>query len=151
MMPTSATGVQIRTYRKPSVPALMVCIGCLLLAGCGGTGDASPGSTPRSTSVAKDVNRGARPAPAGDQASRQNAEITKRDRLACEQAVQYAPALAAAAKEEIAALCFRINYIPEDNERTVRSVCQEVANASSLTSEDARKRTVSACYAAGMR
>ena len=61
-----------------------------------------------------------------------------------------APSLTDAAKNEIATLCFRINYIPEDNEKTVRSVCQEVANASSLTSDAARKRTASACYVVGM-
>jgi hypothetical protein len=142
---------QSKIFRKLAAVALVVFVGAGLLAGCGETGDASPVSTPRSTSVAKEVNRGARPQPAGDLATSHNAAITKRDRTACEQAVQSAPLLAVDAKNEIAALCFRINYIPEDNERTVRSVCQEVANASSVTSEAARKRTVSACYAAGMR
>jgi hypothetical protein len=33
----------------------------------------------------------------------------------------------------------------------VRSICQEVANASPSSSEAARKRTIAACYAAGMR
>lgn len=61
-----------------------------------------------------------------------------------------APSLAQSAKQEIATLCFRINFVPEDNEKTMRSICQEVANASSPTSDAARKRTASACYAVGM-
>ncbi len=76
--------------------------------------------------------------------------IAKRGRQACERAVYSAPSIPDSAKHEIATLCFRINFIPEDNERTVRSVCQEVANASSLTSDAARKRTTAACYVAGM-
>jgi hypothetical protein len=141
-------------YRLPPT-VLAVVLGGSLVIGCGGAGHASPTSAHGSTSVAKEVNPnariGAKLQPAGDQITAQNAAITKRAKAACEQAVQSAPALAASAKAEIAALCFAINYVTEDNERTVRSVCQEVANASSLASDVARERTISACYAAGMK
>jgi hypothetical protein len=135
--------------------SVIVLLGSLLLVGCGGTGHTTTTSAPKSPGVAKEVNPnavvGARPQPAGDQPTTQNAAITKRAKAACEQAVRSAPDLAAVAKDEIAALCFRINYVPEDNENTVRSVCQEVANASSLASEAARRRTISACYAVGIK
>jgi hypothetical protein len=93
---------------------------------------------------------GLQPQPAGDKPTSQHAAITKRDRQACERAVYSAPSLATSARQEIAALCFRINYVIEDNEKTVRSICQEVANASPTTSEAARKRTAAGCYAVGM-
>jgi Mg-chelatase subunit ChlI len=139
-------------YRLPAVAIAGLLIGALA-CGCGGTGDAAPttAATHTATGVARNVELGKQPQPIGDKFSAQNATIAKRDRSACEQAVRSAPALSLAAKREIAALCFRINYIPEDNERTVRSICQEVGNASSTASEAARKRTISACYAAGMR
>jgi hypothetical protein len=144
---------QRKTCRSASV-ALVVLLCAVPLFGCGGTGHASTvasSSASTTASTTKTVNRGARPEPAGDVVTPKNAVITKHDRASCEQAVQSAPALAAAAKPEIAELCFRINYVREDNERTVRAVCQEVANASSLSSEAARQRTVSACYVAGMK
>jgi hypothetical protein len=74
--------------------------------------------------------------------------IVKRNMMACERAVQAPPGLSAEAKNELAALCFRVNYIPEDNERTVRAACEEAANASSVTG-DARKRAAQECYVLG--
>jgi hypothetical protein len=126
----------------------------LILVGCGASADPPPthstASTAPATGAAFGRKIGRLPQPAGDKFTSKNAEIAKHDRRACESAVRSAPALNDAAKKEIATLCFRINYVPEDNERTVRSICQEVANASSLTSEAARKRTATACYVVGM-
>lgn len=142
---------RIKILCKSTSSALVV-LSCVLLIGCGGAKkDPPPSEGSHSSTSAAPVGRGNRPQPAGDVASSKNDAITSQDKAACEQAVQSAPLLAAAAKTEIAALCFRINYVPEDNERTVRAVCQEVANASSLSSETARKRTVSACYAVGIK
>ncbi len=120
-----------------------------LIAGCGGTGDASPNGAPRSKSGTKDINRGYLPQPLGDKFTPRNAAISKRNRAACERAVQGPPGLSPSAKKELAELCFRINYIPEDNEATVRSACEEAANASSLSSVAARKHAVSVCYSQG--
>jgi hypothetical protein len=142
---------QTKIRRNLSSFVLAAAVACAFAVGCGGAKDASSAAAPRSTTVAKEINRGKRPQPAGDIPSAKNAAITSHNKAACEQAVQSAPSLTAAAKTEIAALCFRMNYIPEDNERTVRAICQEVANASSLSSEAARKRTVSACYEVGMK
>jgi hypothetical protein len=142
---------QANIRRKLWGSVLILLAGGALLAGCGGAKDASSADPPRSTSVPKEINRGKRPQPAGDIASVHNAAIAKQDTEVCEQAVRSAPSLAAAAKAEIAALCFRINFVREDNEKTMRAICQEVANASSLSSDVARKRTVSACYAAGFK
>ncbi len=71
-------------------------------------------------------------------------------RAACEHAVRIAPRLQSSAKSEIAGLCRRINSVVEDNEKTVRSICQEAANASSLTGEFAKQRTATTCYSDGM-
>jgi hypothetical protein len=121
-----------------------------ILSGCGDSGKASSTATARAPSVAKKPKFGEPFQPAGDKVTPQNATITAHAKSACERAVRSAPALAAPAKAEIARLCFRINYVQEDNERTVRAICQEVANASSPASDLARKRTAAACYAVGM-
>jgi hypothetical protein len=142
---------QIEIDSKRASLAVAVLASCALILGCGGTKNASTTVAPESAAVAKDINHGNRPQPAGDQPTASNAAIASRNRAACEQAAKSAPALAPAAKSEIAALCFRMNNIPEDNEKTARAVCQEVANASALSSDAARKRTTSACYAVAMR
>ena len=146
---------QSKTYRRLANALVVLLVGGLLLVGCGGAAHAPSTNASRPVSVVTETNpnarMGAQPQPAGDQPSTQNAAITARAKAACEQAVQSAPALAASAKPEIAAFCFRINYIRADNEGTVRSICQEVANASSLANEAARKRTISACYEAAMK
>jgi hypothetical protein len=115
--------------------ALAALATCVLLAGCGG----SDPQAHTQTEQAKVVR------------SRPGIVIPGPARAACEEAVKSAPLLPSSAKPEIAALCYRINEVLEDNEKTVRSVCQEVANASQLSSESARTRTVSACYTAGLK
>jgi hypothetical protein len=154
-MPSERMTAQVKTSYRLLSMTLVVLLSAAFVVGCGGASGASSTDRQRSTSVTRETNpnarMGAQPQPAGDEASPQNAAITRRANVACERAVRSAPSLTAAAKEEIAALCFRINYVHVDNEQTMRSICQEVANASSLASEAARKRTISACYAAGMK
>jgi hypothetical protein len=113
----------------------------MLLAGCGGTSGSRAASKPTTTAT---TQTSAVPIPA------KYVAVVNRDRAACESAVQGPPGITAAGKKELAGLCFRINYIPEDNEQTVRAACEEAANASSLTSASARKRASSECYARGM-
>jgi hypothetical protein len=117
-------------------------LGTALMAGCGGsssssaTGSAATGSsssTPTTSTVAETRVRGEQPtAPA---------------LASCKRAVAQEATVAAAAKPEISALCDRINDVVEDNESTVQAVCQELANASSVSSGAARKRIDSTCYA----
>ncbi|HEY1450296.1 MAG TPA: hypothetical protein VGF47_05025 [Solirubrobacteraceae bacterium] len=139
----------IKTSRLLLKVALLALLACVLLVvvGCGGT-KATPSTARTATRVEARLPR--RPQPAGDVFTPKNDEVSRQNQMACEAAVRSAPSLTAAAEHEIAALCYRMNYVREDNEKTVRSVCQEVANASSLTSDAARKRTISACYEAGM-
>ncbi len=122
--------------------ALAVLASGALLVGCGGVGGTASSSTAKATSTARTVSQ--------ESESPQQAAISRHAKLACEGAVQDVPSLTPSAKAEIAALCYRINYVREDNEKTVRSVCQEVANASSLSSEAARKRLATSCYTKGM-
>jgi len=117
-------------------PAIVAVAVCLALAGCGSSGD------PAATHAAATVSTGSRsPGIVEPRAAK----------AACERAVKEAPRLAASAKPEIAELCWRINKVVEDNEKTVRAICEEVANASQLSSESDRQRESASCYAAGMR
>lgn len=109
---------------------------CALLVGCGGSSHATTASSnahdPTTTSA------------------HFRTVFERSARAACEKAVTSAPRLASSAKTEIAGLCWRINYVVEDNEKTVRAICQEVANGSSITSESAKHQTFATCYAAGV-
>ena len=120
---------------------------CALLAGCGGAGG-HVNSGHVATKSAATTSTTLKPL-AGVPIPAKDVPIVARDTAACEGAVKSLPGLSTSAKSELAGLCFRINYVPEDNERTVRAACEEAANASSLASDSARKRAAAECYSHG--
>jgi hypothetical protein len=145
---------QIKSSYRLLISVFLVLVGGALLIGCGGASHPATDATAKPASKTTgpiEAKHPLRPAPEGDLSSPKNSAISEHNKASCERAVQSAPSLTDAAKSEIGALCFRMNYIKEDNEKTVRSICEEVANASSLTNEAARKRTITGCYLAGMR
>jgi hypothetical protein len=127
-----------RTLATRSFTAVLIGV-CLI--GCGNAGDGS-----QSGSVASRV----RSAPAGKPAvaSYKRGEQAVAPALAaCKRAVTTTASISATAKQEIGELCDRMNVVIEDNEATVRAVCQELASAISSPSAAARKRVFSGCYA----
>jgi hypothetical protein len=109
------------------------------IVGCGGASHSSRNAS--STKIAK-------PRKSADRIPARYMGLVRRAISACERAVQAPPGLSAEAKSELADLCFRVNYVQEDNEATVQAACQEAANASSLTG-DARERAALDCYKQG--
>lgn len=128
------------TTRKPVIWLSVVVLCGTLIIGCGGStssskttsaaSHSSPSATPTSTAAAGQGQQAAAPALA-----------------ACRRAVARPASLSASAKREISELCDRINYVVEDNEATVRAVCQELANAAAPPNTSARKSVFSGCYA----
>lgn len=57
------------------------------------------------------------------------------------------PGLSERARHEIGALCDRVNDVVEDNEATVRAVCQELALAAGAAGRSSRGRVFAECYA----
>jgi hypothetical protein len=105
------------------------------LIGCGGSGAGPKAGPPvrRVSSVS---------APASSDGQQAAAPAL----AACKRAVAKPMSLSGGAKREIAELCDRINTVIEDNEATVKAVCQELANAVTQSAAATRKRTYSTCY-----
>jgi hypothetical protein len=113
----------------------------MLLSGCVGLSSSSKshstGSPPATTSAV--LSAAPRP--------RHFSQDAAPALAACKRAVARPRSLPASAKQEISALCDRINDVIGDNEDTVRAVCQELANAVSTPNALAKNRAFSDCYA----
>ena len=124
------------TTRNPII-WLSVGVLCSALAiGCGGSGSSSK-TTPAAN----------RPATTSTPAEVHGEQVTAVALAACRRAVSRPASLSAATKREIGELCDRINDVVEDNEATVRAVCQELAHAAASPSESTGKSIFSDCYA----
>jgi hypothetical protein len=129
--------MMIRRLLTGLFSALLLC--GLLLSACGGASDGSrttpvasqPGATTTSTSPSH----------------RRFTQATAPALAACRRAVARPVALSASTRQEISALCDRINDVIEDNEATVRAVCQELASAVPAPNASDRKRRFADCYA----
>lgn len=116
-------------------------LGGVLLTGCGsGGGDSGRAASTKGPPADAVVYSPGRPRRHGEQ---QPAPAL----AACHRAVARYTTLQSAAKHEISELCYRINDVVEDNEATVESVCQELANAVTAAGDsEGKKRVYSTCF-----
>ena len=113
----------------------------VLLSGCAGSSSSS-----KTRSAASPPTTTSR-APAETPNHRHFSQDTASALAACRRAIARPTSLLASAKREITALCDRINDVIEDNEDTVRAVCQELASAVSTSNATAKNLVFSDCYA----
>jgi hypothetical protein len=109
-----------------------------LIVGCGGSSSSSKATSAASRSS---------PSAAVPSTEAVGNQATAPALAACRRAVARPPSLSASTKREIGELCDRINDVIEDNEATVRAVCQELANAATSANTSSRKSVFSDCYA----
>jgi hypothetical protein len=127
--------------RKSVIWLSVVLILAALIVGCGGSSGGvearSVTSPSTSSSTASDMTGETGP-------GKQPAALAL---AACKRAVTRPASLSASSRREISELCFRINDVVEDNEPTMRAVCQELANAATQPDTPARKSVFATCYA----
>lgn len=134
------------THRGSSTRLLAAFAVSALLYGCGSSKVAAHSGSGASAKAS--TSPAAQPASAAAvQPASTATESVASAAAACEQAVETAPQLPASAKPELRFVCHRnTNGVVYEDRRNDRVVCGEVANATPLRDDSAKKRSFSACY-----